>query len=168
MTGVQCALPISSVIMEQSTDLDGVFEAVGTYTIDGKAGNSVTGYEGPTAYKINGENKWCLLLDYYSKNQGYKPFITDDISKGIFTAGTNFSFDGKYRHGTVIPITQSEYDRLIDYAPDSITVKLNPEEESPFNDGVFEGWGTSMGWWGNRIGYSDKLAQDSEIGRAHV
>ena len=151
----------SSVIMEQSTDLDGVFEAVGTYTIDGKAGNSVTGYEGPTAYKINGENKWCLLLDYYSKNQGYKPFITDDISKGIFTAGTNFSFDGKYRHGTVIPITQSEYDRLIDYAPDSITVKLNPEEESPFNDGVFEGWGTSMGWWGNRIGYSDKLAQDS-------
>jgi len=49
--------------MEQYTDLDGVFEAVGTYTIDGKAGNSVTGYEGPTAYKINGENKWCLLLD---------------------------------------------------------------------------------------------------------
>jgi O-glycosyl hydrolase len=28
---------------------------------------------------------------------------------------------------------------------------------SPFNGGVFEGWGTSLCWWANRVGYSDKL-----------
>ena len=36
-------------------------------------------------------------------------------------------------------------------------VKLDPAKGSPFNDGVFEGWGTSLCWWANRIGYSDKL-----------
>lgn len=32
-----------------------------------------------------------------------------------------------------------------------------PANSSPFNGGVFEGWGTSLCWWANRIGYSDKL-----------
>lgn len=40
-------------------------------------------------------------------------------------------------------------------------IKLNPSVRSPFNGGEFEGWGTSLGWWGNRIGYSDKLAQQA-------
>ncbi len=104
----------SSVIMEQSTSLDGDFAAVDTYTINGVAGDTVTGYEGPTAYKLNGEDKWCLLLDYYSKSQGYKPFVTDDISTGIFTSAADFSFDTTYRHGTVMPITSEEYKALIE------------------------------------------------------
>ena len=37
------------------------------------------------------------------------------------------------------------------------TVTLDPAKGSPFNDGVFEGWGTSLCWWANRVGYSDKL-----------
>lgn len=41
------------------------------------------------------------------------------------------------------------------------TVVLNPANASPFNHGEFEGWGTSMGWWGNRIGHSDKMAQQA-------
>ena len=36
-------------------------------------------------------------------------------------------------------------------------VALDPAKGSPFNDGVFEGWGTSLCWWANRVGYSDKL-----------
>ena len=36
-------------------------------------------------------------------------------------------------------------------------VTLDPAKGSPFNDGVFEGWGTSLCWWANRVGYSDKL-----------
>lgn len=103
----------SSVIMEKSKSLSGNFSEVSTYKINGAAGNTVTGYEGPTAYKINGENKWCLLLDYYSKGQGYKPFVTDDITKGEFTSADDFNFDAKYRHGTVMPITQGEYDALV-------------------------------------------------------
>lgn len=36
-------------------------------------------------------------------------------------------------------------------------VTLDPAKGSPFNGGVFEGWGTSLCWWANRVGYSDKL-----------
>ena len=38
-----------------------------------------------------------------------------------------------------------------------VTVRLEPSEASPFNNGSFEGWGTSLCWWANRLGYSDKL-----------
>ncbi len=97
----------SSVTMMKSGSLSGDWTDVASYTL-----GTMTGYEGPTIYKVNGENKWCLLLDYYSKSQGYKPFVTDDIEKGSFTAGSNFNFDVKYRHGTVMPITKAEYDKL--------------------------------------------------------
>lgn len=97
----------SSVTMMKSGSLSGDWTDVASYTL-----GTMTGYEGPTIYKVNGENKWCLLLDYYSKSQGYKPFVTDDIEKGSFTAGSNFNFDVKYRHGTVMPITKAEYDNL--------------------------------------------------------
>ena len=103
----------SSVTMMKSTSLSDGWKDVATYKLNNVAGNTVTGYEGPTIYKLNGENKWCLLLDYYSKSQGYKPFITSDITKGEFTSATDFTFDAKYRHGTVMPITQAEYDVLI-------------------------------------------------------
>ncbi len=36
---------------------------------------------------------------------------------------------------------------------------IDPTKGSPFNNGKFEGWGTSLCWWANRIGYSDALSQ---------
>ena len=77
-------------------------------------GDTVTGYEGPTIYKLNGKERWCLLLDYFSKSQGYKPFVTDDITEGSFVSASDFTFDATYRHGTVIPITTAEYKSLIE------------------------------------------------------
>ncbi len=103
----------SSVTMMRGDSLSGGFSDVPSYTINGEQGNMVTGYEGPTVYKLNGQDKWCLLLDFYSQSGGYKPFMTDDISKGIFTSAQDFDFDMKYRHGTVIPITSEEYDALV-------------------------------------------------------
>ena len=38
---------------------------------------------------------------------------------------------------------------------------IDPNQISPFNDGKFQGWGTSLCWWANRIGYSDTLAQQA-------
>lgn len=32
---------------------------------------------------------------------------------------------------------------------------------SKTNGGIFEGWGTSLCWWANRVGFSKKLTQDS-------
>ena len=38
------------------------------------------------------------------------------------------------------------------------TVTVDPANVSAVNGGVFEGWGTSLCWWANRIGYSDVLS----------
>ena len=54
-------------------------------------------------------------------------------------------------------------------AADSVdqTVRLEPWNASTFNDtngdglGEFEGWGTSLCWWANRIGYSEQLTSQA-------
>lgn len=101
------------IFMEKSTSLSGEFELVSTYSLNGQPAKEYKGYEGPTAYKLNGENKWYLLFDNYS-NGGYKAFSTDDISTGKFVSDNSFNFNGTiFRHGSVMPITQSEYDALV-------------------------------------------------------
>ncbi len=40
-------------------------------------------------------------------------------------------------------------------------VTVSPENMSTTNGGKFQGWGTSLCWWANRMGYSDALAQQS-------
>ena len=37
----------------------------------------------------------------------------------------------------------------------NFTLKIN--EASKFNSGEFEGWGTSLCWWANRVGYNKNL-----------
>ncbi|MBR4201810.1 MAG: discoidin domain-containing protein [Oscillospiraceae bacterium] len=41
------------------------------------------------------------------------------------------------------------------------TVVISPDDTYAINNGVFEGWGTSLCWWANRVGYSDSLAQQA-------
>ena len=38
-------------------------------------------------------------------------------------------------------------------------VSISPYDVYDINGGKFEGWGTSLCWWANRIGYSDALSQ---------
>ena len=38
---------------------------------------------------------------------------------------------------------------------------IDTNKMSPTNNGVFEGWGTSLCWWANRVGFSEKMAKDS-------
>ena len=103
-----------AVTMMKSASLSNGWEDVKTYTINGEDGASVFGYEGPTIFKYHGENKWCLMLDNYAKQEGYKPFVTDDIARGNFVSPPPMDFDMIYRHGTVMPITDEEYERLIE------------------------------------------------------
>jgi beta-xylosidase len=77
----------------------------------------MTGYEGPACFVLDRtENRepatWCLLLDYYSKGQGYKPFLSQDLTGGQFSPGPDFEFPFRLRHGSVLPITEAEYARL--------------------------------------------------------
>ncbi len=40
-------------------------------------------------------------------------------------------------------------------------VTVSPDDTYAINGGIFEGWGTSLCWWANRLGYSDSLAQQA-------
>ncbi len=74
------------------------------------------GGEGPAIYKVNGTNQYALCIDNYSV---YMPYLTDNIASGKFTQATEaVSMPTGSKHGGMIPITQKEYDALMEaYGP---------------------------------------------------
>ncbi|WP_416353650.1 glycoside hydrolase family 43 protein [Agrilactobacillus fermenti] len=69
--------------------------------------------EGPTVYKLYHQHKWLLLLDHYDQ-KGYQAFSTSNLNSGQFTPihSKSYHLPIGARHGTVIPITKIEYQRL--------------------------------------------------------
>ena len=76
--------------------------------------------EGPTVFKSITENKWYLFIDEYG-GRGYVPFETTDLASGKWTPSTNYQLPASPRHGTVLPVTQQEYDRLLAAYPATST-----------------------------------------------
>lgn len=126
---------------EDSTSEDGVTSG-GKYTIVEKS-DSLLGtwtrvsaevlkqhqyVEGGTCFKFNGEDKWCLLLDNFGGG-GYYPLITTDLSSGQYTSLSTdeYSFPSTMRHGTVMNITRTEYDALMEKW--DLRAKENVEDE---------------------------------------
>ena len=40
-------------------------------------------------------------------------------------------------------------------------ILISVKNASATNNGIFEGWGTSLCWWANRMGFSKKMTEDS-------
>jgi hypothetical protein len=104
----------ATIIMEKGKTLSGEHSRVEAFDEEmAKLQQGV--YEAPTAYKLN-DGRWCLMLDYYGvqgEGQGYVPFVADDIDSGRFIrSDEKFSFPYGYKHGTVLPISIEEYNRL--------------------------------------------------------
>ncbi|BCY07081.1 family 43 glycosylhydrolase [Actinoplanes sp. L3-i22] len=96
------------VIEEKSTDVldldyDFVSECIGS--------PDLSRGEGPLVFKSNTEDKWYLFIDEYG-GRGYVPFSTTDLDSGKWTAETRYTLPARPRHGTVLPVTQAEYDRI--------------------------------------------------------
>ncbi|RVX42031.1 glycosyl hydrolase family 43 [Nonomuraea polychroma] len=73
--------------------------------------------EGPTIFKSNDQEKWYLFIDEFG-GRGYIPFESTNLASGTWTPSANYSLPARPRHGTVIGVTQAEYDRLLRaYAP---------------------------------------------------
>ncbi len=72
-------------------------------------------HEAPTAVKL-ADGRWCLFLDFYGASgagQGYIPFVADSLASGDFRrADESFSFPYGFKHGTILPITTEEYERV--------------------------------------------------------
>ena len=133
------------IIMEQSKSL------LGTWTEINSDMSKISGVEGPTCFKFNGEEKWCLFLDDFG-GKGYYPLISTDLSSGKFTQlqTGDYSLPSVMRHGSVINITEEEYYGLLaQYDPNRMTVAcINPAQKQQ----TIEGWGVSLCWWANMCG----------------
>lgn len=100
------------VTMQTADKLAGPWTDVAGYSL-----TQTQGYEGPTAFLLKpaaGDQPptWCLMLDFYSRGEGYKPFTTTDLASGKFTANDTIKFPFRFRHGSVLTLTPAEYERV--------------------------------------------------------
>lgn len=102
-----------AITMEKSAHLIGGWHELEDFTL-----GKLLGYEGPTIFAVgqasDSKAQWRLLLDYYSKGQGYQAFTSNDLASALFTKSAvsmEFPFH-PVRHGTVIQLSKSEYRRL--------------------------------------------------------
>ena len=101
-----------AISMEVSDKLMGPWKEMPQFSLA-----KLQGYEGPECFLLEPSSAgkpptWCLILDQYSKGTGYHPFVTHDLSGGQFTPATDFTFPFVFRHGAILPVTSSEYERL--------------------------------------------------------
>lgn len=70
--------------------------------------------EGPIVVRSNTDDRWFLLLDWppYGGGTGYVLFETNDLRSGRWTR-TDRTLPPRFRHGSVLPITESERQRLL-------------------------------------------------------
>ncbi|MBP1966740.1 LamG-like jellyroll fold domain-containing protein [Paenibacillus aceris] len=104
-----------TILLEKSNSVLGNFELVGNKI----AGES--GVEGPASFKLNGQDKWILLMDGYTGSNsgvGFFPLIAEsaaDLDAGNFRrlGKTEFRMPTGAKHGGIIPVTQKEYDAVM-------------------------------------------------------
>ncbi|APU14921.1 MULTISPECIES: glycoside hydrolase family 43 protein [Actinoalloteichus] len=101
------------IVAERAEDLldpswDLVAECIGRPTEDGPG---IERGEGPTVFKSNTVDKWYLFIDEFG-GRGYVPFETTDLAEGRWTMSRDYDLPASPRHGTVLPVTQAEHDRL--------------------------------------------------------
>lgn len=107
----------AGIILMESEDILGPYRRIEKFE-ESMAGLQPGQYEAPTAFKLS-DGKWCLFLDFYGcseEQQGYVPFLTEKLETGEFVrSDSSFSFPYGFKHGTVLTITEEEYDRLKAY-----------------------------------------------------
>ena len=102
------------VIMLSADQAEGPFRRVEAFDEamrDVEAGK----YEAPAVVRLE-DGRWFLFLDYYGvrgAGQGYVPFVATSLEKADFVRSDQaFSFPFGFKHGTILPITGEEYNRM--------------------------------------------------------
>ncbi|HWV76929.1 MAG TPA: family 43 glycosylhydrolase [Isoptericola sp.] len=123
--------PCSKFVLSQrsadltSTAWDDVAECIGKAN---GTGPGIDRGEGPTIFRSNTEDKWYLFIDEFG-GRGYVPFEADSLAAAEWTMSTDYEMPSRPRHGTVLPVTQAEYDRLLrHYQPDAFVESVEDVE----------------------------------------
>lgn len=101
-------------------------------------GGTFTNGEGPTVFADNAEaDHWYMLIDQpsYHGGQGYMMFETRDIASGTWTSVLDATLPARPRHGTVLPISAAEQQRLLAAYPTDETADYSITAD-PGKDGA--------------------------------
>jgi hypothetical protein len=110
--------PNSKFIFQEKSD--SILDESWDFVAEGIGKGAMSAAEGPLVFKSNTEEKWYAFLDEFG-GRGYIPFETTNLASGNWTPSTGYDLPSKPRHGTVLPVTQAEYDRLLKaYQPDQM------------------------------------------------
>ncbi|SER08450.1 Glycosyl hydrolases family 43 [Streptomyces sp. yr375] len=102
--------PNSKFVFEERSD--SLLDLSWAPVAEGIGKGEMSAAEGPLVFKSNTEDKWYAFLDEFG-GRGYLPFETTDLASGTWTPSTDYDLPSRPRHGTVLPVTQAEYDRLL-------------------------------------------------------
>lgn len=106
-----------AITIEKSPSISGPWERVTTLQ-DLKLGINGDVVEGPEFCYLQDLHKWCLYVDQFASSAGYLPIISDDIASSDpadWQIASDYNFDKlKKRHGTIQPISDEMYQKLID------------------------------------------------------
>lgn len=93
-------------------------------------GGTFSGGEGPTVFRDNDDpDHWIMFIDQpsYHGGQGYMAFETNDIASADWKAVPDADLPSSPRHGTVLPVTQEELDRMrLNLQPDLLVESVDP------------------------------------------
>lgn len=103
------------ITAEKSTSLT---STAYTFLAEGIGGGTTEHGEGPIVFRSNTGDKWYLFIDEYG-GRGYVPFETTDLDSGRWVPCANHQLPPSPRHGTVLPVTREEYDRLLAAYPET-------------------------------------------------
>jgi beta-xylosidase len=107
----------------RSTDYDFISECIGKAN---SLGPGINQGEGPLVFKSNTEDRYYMFIDEFG-GRGYVPFVSDDLDATEWKMVTDYKMPSRPRHGTVLPVTQAEYDRLLrHYQPDAFVQSVDP------------------------------------------
>lgn len=105
-----------AVIELAGDSITGPFEPVPAFT-DSLSFLEAGKHEAPTAVQLD-DGRWCLFLDYYGvrgAGQGYRPYVAETLAGGKFVLKDDaFFFPYRFKHGTILKITEEEYRRMKD------------------------------------------------------
>lgn len=103
----------SRLLLEVSDSLQGEFQRINSPVLD-----RLEGVEGPEGYLMPDGRTWCLLVDQFASGKGYLPLLTEELGSGNFEILGPEQYDMgllKKRHGGVLPITDEEYEKLVNH-----------------------------------------------------
>jgi len=125
MTAVQLDGRVHRILKEEPEPADSrkVYHEVGSgffaddfRTLATRIGDELfSKVEAPLIFRDNHRERWYLFVDQYERRpQGYFGFWTDDLGSGTWTAFApeEFHMPPDTKHGAVVPLRRSEWERL--------------------------------------------------------